>query len=77
MKFILETERLLLREFDISDAEKMYQLNSDPDVIKYTGDGPFESIESTARFLSNYSDYQKNGFGRWICFEKISKEVVG
>lgn len=77
MKFIFETERLLLREFDISDAEKMYQLNSDPDVIRYTGDGPFESVEATAEFLKNYSDYKRNGFGRWVCIEKSSNEFIG
>ena len=77
MNFILETERLLLREFDISDAEKMYQLNSDPDVIRYTGDAHFESVESAAAFLKNYSDYKRNGFGRFACIEKSSNEFIG
>jgi len=77
MKIILESERLLLREFKISDAKKMYQLNSDPDVIRYTGDGPFDSIESAVQFLENYSDYSKNGFGRWVCIDKKFKEFIG
>ena len=77
MKIIFETERLLLREFNISDAEKMYQLNSDPDVIRFTGDAPFESVEIAARFLKNYSDYKRNGFGRWVCIEKSSEEFIG
>lgn len=77
MNFILESERLLLREFDISDAEKMFQLNSDPDVIRYTGDSPFESIDRAALFLANYSDYKRNGFGRLVCIEKSSNEFIG
>ena len=77
MNFILETERLLLREFDISDAKMMYQLNADPKVIRYTGDSPFLSIESAATFLKNYSDYERNGFGRFACIEKSSGEFIG
>ena len=34
MKNILETSRLILREFDIPDAEKFYELNSNWDVIE-------------------------------------------
>ena len=35
MKIIFETERLKLRDLDISDADDFYKLNSDPDVIKF------------------------------------------
>ena len=51
MKTILETERLLLREFQVKDAQKMYELNTDPEVIKYTGDTSFESIQQAKIFL--------------------------
>ena len=37
-RIILETERLLLREFDEGDAEPFYLMGSDPAVIRYTGD---------------------------------------
>lgn len=42
MKFIIETDRLLLREFILDDAEKFYQLNLNPNVIRYTGNVAFE-----------------------------------
>jgi RimJ/RimL family protein N-acetyltransferase len=77
MKIILETSRLLLREFQLSDAEKMYELNSDPEVIKYTGDPPFKSVEETRDFLSKYKDYQHNGYGRWIMIIKETNETIG
>ena len=35
---ILETERLILREFQISDAAYFFELNEDFEVIKYTGE---------------------------------------
>jgi len=77
MKVIIETERLLLREFQLGDAEKMYQLNLDPDVIKYTGDGSFNSINEAKYFLSNYKEYKKNKFGRWAVLLKSNNDFIG
>ena len=77
MKRILDTERLILREFDSSDTEKMYRLNSDPEVLLYSGDSPFASIEKAKEFLENYSDYKKNGYGRWAVILKSSDEFIG
>lgn len=77
MKIIIETPRLILREFQLSDAEKMFKLNSDPEVIKYTGDPPFESVEETRDFLSQYKDYQRNGYGRWVMIIKETNETIG
>ncbi|MFY0643777.1 MAG: GNAT family N-acetyltransferase [Bacteroidia bacterium] len=66
MKTIAETERLILREFDpLKDANNAYELNADPEVIKYTGDPPFESVQAAQDFLANYTDYKRNGYGRW------------
>lgn len=48
---IAETERLYLREITPAEAEHAYPLNLNPEVIRYTGDRPFENVESAARFL--------------------------
>lgn len=77
MKVVLETERLLLREFILEDAQSMFDLNSDPEVIKYTGDPPFESVEQAKAFLQNYRDYKKNGFGRWAMISQADNEFIG
>lgn len=77
MKTILYTERLHLREFDVSDAKKIYELNADPEVIRYTGDKAFVSVAETRAFLENYSDYKRNGYGRWIVELKDTNEVIG
>jgi RimJ/RimL family protein N-acetyltransferase len=77
MKIILETERLLLREMTADDAENAYELNSDWEVIKYTGDEAFESVEAAKTFLENYKDYEKNGFGRWAVMLKETGEYLG
>ena len=74
---ILETPRLLLREFDIDDAQSFYDLNLNPNVIKYTGNSAFKDIEEAKEFLNNYSDYKENGFGRWAVINKATKEFIG
>ena len=80
-KTILETERLLLREFDEADIETFYLLGSDPAIIRYTGDpgGGMTSIEHALEILraNPLADYEKHGFGRWACVHKENREVIG
>lgn len=77
MKTILETERMLLREFVLDDAPFAFELNKDWDVIKYTGDVAFESIAAAQEFILGYKDYELNAMGRWLCILKSSGESLG
>lgn len=77
MGFYLETERLILREMTADDAQIMFDMNNDPEVIRYTGDGPFASVEATRDFLANYYARQKPGTGRWGIEEKATGELIG
>lgn len=75
--YILETERLRLREMTPDDAEFGYLLNLDEDVVRYTGDKSFESIDEARFFMSKYDSYKKYGYGRWACELKTTSELVG
>lgn len=77
MKFLIETERLGLREFSPADAVHFYHLNADPEVIKYTGDPPFGSIGDARGFLEKYDAYEKAGYGRWAVILKDTEEFIG
>lgn len=77
MNKILETPRLYLREMTPQDAEVAYILNSDPEVLQYTGDDPFESVEEAKTFLENYASYRTYGFGRWAMVLKETNEYLG
>ena len=77
MPFLLETNRLLLREIVVSDASEMFALNADPEVLKYTGDEAFTSVEEAQSFIENYTDYLKNGFERWAVVRKTDNEILG
>ncbi len=74
---ILETLRLHLRRFEKSDAESLFLLNLDPEVIQYTGDISFENTLDAQIFLANYDHYDKFDFGRWAVIEKSSNEFIG
>ena len=73
----LFTQRLELREFSIEDAKHLYQLNLNPDVIRYTGDASFSNISEATAFLKNYDDYCRNGYGRWAMVEQQTGEFLG
>lgn len=72
-----ETERLLHRAFTVADAEAAFELNSDPDVLRYTGDNPLCSVEDARRFIADYPDFREFGFGRWACIHKPTKAIIG
>ena len=73
----MQTQRLLLREFQIEDAKHLFQMNEDWDCVKYTGDVAFKNIEEAENFIKNYNYYSKYGFGRWAVLDKITGEFLG
>ena len=73
----LETPRLLLRQFIEEDAEAMFLLNADPDVIKYTGDKPFNTVEESLDLIRNYDQYSKYKQGRLTVILKETNEILG
>jgi len=74
---LFNSEQLTFKEFHLDDAKELYLLNSDPEVIKYTGDPPFDSVEHAQKFVINYDHYKKHGFGRWSTFLKSNNEFIG
>lgn len=77
MKIITSTSRLILREFSIEDGVHFFNLNKDPEVIKYTGDPAFNSVSEAELFVKNYSAYKNYGYGRWAVCLKESQEFLG
>lgn len=77
MKKTLETNRLYLRELNISDAEDFFLLNQDPEVIKYTGDVAFQHVSEALSFLQNYNPYELYGYGRWAVIRKEDDAFLG
>ena len=78
-RFVLETPRLTLREFDEEDVEAYYRIGSNAAVVRYTGTGPLESLDQARQVLraNPLADYRRDGFGRWTCVLKTSGEIIG
>ena len=74
---VLETERLILRNFEESDSMAMYALNRDSEVLKFTGDVPFSNPDEALLFIRNYDHYATFGFGRWAVLLKNSNAFIG
>jgi RimJ/RimL family protein N-acetyltransferase len=77
MAIILETSRLLLREFCTEDAKYLFELNSDPDVTRYVGTGAYNSMDEVYDFINNYDQYEKYKMGRLNMFDKQTGEFIG
>ncbi len=80
MATILETARLLLREFTEDDAPAFCELNRDPEVTRFTGDGHVVRDADDARAILRahpIADYAKHGFSRWACVHKADGKVIG
>lgn len=75
---ILETERLLLRHFEISDAEDLFRIYSDAETMKFMGDGP-PSVEAERENLKNHIDnyYKNHGLGIWATVLKENNKFIG
>ena len=78
-KPVMETERLWLYPMDEQDQHWFFELNSDPEVMRYTGEDCFTSMEQSLSVLRErpMRDYREYGYGRWACVLKEGGEVIG
>lgn len=74
----IKTERLILREFEDADAERLFLMDSNPEVVKYTGVLPvtelYESEHIIRMIRKQYIDY---GTGRLAVVEQKSGLFIG
>lgn len=78
MNVIIETERLLLRTFTIEDAPLIYELNLDPEVIRYTGD-PIRDVDHARQVLEQtiLPQYALYNHGRWAVHIRKDLTFIG
>ncbi|MBV8667330.1 MAG: GNAT family N-acetyltransferase [Burkholderiaceae bacterium] len=75
----MQTERLLLRRFTEDDAAAFFPLASDPQILRYTGEQPKQSVEDVRQMICERQlrDYELHGYGRMACIEKSSGRLIG
>ncbi len=78
MRFPIETERLILRPFEVADTEAAFGWFGDAVVMRFTPSGPDASIEQTEARLANYREHQiAHGFSKWMILDRRSKLPIG
>lgn len=80
MKVFLETERLVLRQFTKFDADSLFKLDSDPEVMRFINGGKstdYQVIQNQIlpKFIEYYDKYASFGF--WAAIEKSSDDFIG
>lgn len=79
MTEIIETERIILRKFNVIDYKNVYGFNSNKEVQRFTGDKITESLNEAKELIENvwFDDYKKHGYGRWAAIYKPDNKIIG
>ncbi|WP_425258455.1 GNAT family N-acetyltransferase [Rubrivivax sp. RP6-9] len=75
---LFSTERLLCRRWQAHDIEPLYAVYSDPEAMRWVGDGRPISRENCERWLQvTEANYAARGYGMFALVENISNTVIG
>ncbi|MCS7460243.1 GNAT family N-acetyltransferase [Paenibacillus doosanensis] len=76
MTIILQTDRLLLREYEEGDQEEAYRLLSDPVTMSFWPQ-PLDREQAAGWVRRSMDSCRENGFGRWLVVDKSTGGSVG
>ena len=76
MKQIMETERLILREYVPEDFDALYEILSDPETMQHYP-APFDADKVRGWIAWNLDNYGKYGFGLWAVVLKETGKFIG
>ena len=74
---ILETERLVLREFRESDTDAYAEMLADPEVVRFLGGTPMSRAEAWRNMSMVIGHRVLRGYGFWAVEERGVGELVG
>ena len=78
MNLILETDRLLLRPLELSDADDMFAMDNNPAVHKYLWQKPTLTIDESIKVIEYVQmQYERNKIGRFATIIKETGEFIG
>lgn len=77
-KTVMETDRVALREFTLSDVDDLHLLHTDPDVMRYVPDERSD-LPYLRTFTKGCVDEYRSfpGYGIWAAIEKSSRTFIG
>lgn len=79
MKSILESERLILREFNLGDARFIIDLLNSPGWLEFIGDRKIKTIKDAENYLLQgpLKSYAQHGYGLYLVELKAGKVALG
>ena len=73
---MIETERLLLREYTMDDFDALYEIMSDPETMQHYP-APFDEARTRRWIEWNIENYEQYGFGLWAVVLKETGMFIG
>lgn len=78
MAIVFETPRFIARHLEAGDRDAMFMLDADPEVHRYLGNNPVQSIEQADAIIQSIKDqYARLGVGRLAIIDKTNNEFMG
>ena len=74
---LFETDRLLVKRFTTGDAETFYQINSNPDTMRFIR--PVKNRDESDQFLQENLQFYLDGsvLGRFAVINKLTNSIIG
>lgn len=73
----IDTDRLVIRSFTGDDANAMFDVLGDPEVMRFIPGGPDPSFDVVRERLANASAREDEGRGVWAIERKADRRVIG
>ena len=73
---MIETKRLILRNYTMDDFNSLFEIMSDPETMQHYP-APFDENRTKEWIIWNIENYKKYGFGLWAVTLKETGEFIG
>lgn len=78
MNIIVETNRLIIREFEEDDLVSLYKIESDSRIIEFIPWSKLSTLNECKRKIKRYiNNYKKYDLNSWAVVERETNEVIG
>ena len=74
---VIETERLILREFRPEDFSFLRDMKKNPEMMRFITGEAMSEEDSWTKFLRAIGHWSVMGFGYWVVEEKESGRPIG
>jgi RimJ/RimL family protein N-acetyltransferase len=73
----LETQHLILRDFQQQDVHQLAPILANPKVMEFSPTGILSASQTQAKIDGFIASYKKFGFGKWAVIFKETNELIG